>query len=225
MAQKQQGQKQPQDPYAQRTKQLVSAVQRIRGWVGSDPSRGAELGDALVELTAHRLQGHAYGDAAADARWRLAALGMDLLLDDLGLDAEAKLALLQKLRTGFLAEFGGEGPFERQLGDRFRAERRALEALLDPAQEAGALAEGVAALRRRSVAIRPLAERLRERAGMDGTPALPDLAGSYLHMHANRLLRGAARAQELVLYDFLARVHESRLARARKGKAKEAAPA
>lgn len=186
------------------------------------------LGEALFQADSEAvlaiLQAYS-GDAAADARWRLAALGMDLLLDDLGLDAEAKLALLQKLRTGFLAEFGGEGPFERQLGDRFRAERRALEALLDPAQEAGALAEGVAALRRRSVAIRPLAERLRERAGMDGTPALPDLAGSYLHMHANRLLRGAARAQELVLYDFLARVHESRLARARKGKAKEAAPA
>ncbi|MFN8011280.1 MAG: lantibiotic dehydratase [Holophagaceae bacterium] len=186
------------------------------------------LGEALFQSDSDAvlaiLQAYS-GDAAADARWRLAALGMDLLLDDLGLDAEAKLALLQGLRTGFLKEFGGEGPFERQLGDRFRAERKALEALLDPAQDPGPLAEGVAALRRRSEAIRPLATRLRELAGTHGTPALPDLAGSYLHMHANRLLRGAARAQELVLYDFLARVHESRLARARKGKAKEAAPA
>ncbi|HET9647661.1 MAG TPA: hypothetical protein VFP34_05450 [Microlunatus sp.] len=67
MAQKQ-AQKQPQDLYAQRLKQLTSTVQRIRGWVGSDPSRSAELGDALVELTAHRLLGHAYGDAAPDAQ-------------------------------------------------------------------------------------------------------------------------------------------------------------
>jgi hypothetical protein len=32
-------------------------------------------------------------------------------------------------------------------------------------------------------------------------------------MHANRLLRGAYRAQELVLYDLLDRVYTSRLAR------------
>ncbi len=186
------------------------------------------LGEAIFQADSEAALGilQAYsGDAAADARWRLAALGMDLLLDDLGLEGEAKLALLQGLRAGFLREFGGEGPFERQLGDRFRPERKALEALLDPAQDAGALAEGAALLRRRSEAVRPLAARLRELAGKDGTPALGDLAGSYLHMHANRLLRSAARAQELVLYDFLARVHESRLARARKGQAKEPAPA
>jgi hypothetical protein len=32
-------------------------------------------------------------------------------------------------------------------------------------------------------------------------------------MHANRMLRAAARAQELVLYDFLHRLYESRAAR------------
>jgi hypothetical protein len=47
---------------------LASSVQRLRGWVGSDPSKGIELADALVELTAHRLVGHAYAAAAADAQ-------------------------------------------------------------------------------------------------------------------------------------------------------------
>jgi hypothetical protein len=32
-------------------------------------------------------------------------------------------------------------------------------------------------------------------------------------MHVNRLLRGAAREQELVLYDLLDRMYSSRLAR------------
>jgi hypothetical protein len=40
-----------------------------------------------------------------------------------------------------------------------------------------------------------------------------ELAVGYLHMHANRLLRSAHRAQELILYDFLARLYESRAAR------------
>ncbi len=60
--------KQPQDPHAQTAKQLTSAVQRLRGWVGSDPSRTPELADALVALTRHRLLGHAYTVAAPDAQ-------------------------------------------------------------------------------------------------------------------------------------------------------------
>ena len=60
--------KQPQDPHAQTAKQLSSAVQRLRGWVGSDPSRTPELADALIVLTRHRLLGHAYTVAAPDAQ-------------------------------------------------------------------------------------------------------------------------------------------------------------
>lgn len=68
MAQSQKAAKQPQDPYARQGKTLASSVQRLRGWVGSDPSRTVELADALVELTQHRLLGHGYAAAAADAQ-------------------------------------------------------------------------------------------------------------------------------------------------------------
>jgi hypothetical protein len=61
-------QQQSHDPYAQRGKTLASLVQRLRGWVGSDPSRAPELADALVQLTRHRLLGHGYTAAAADAQ-------------------------------------------------------------------------------------------------------------------------------------------------------------
>ena len=67
MAQPKSRQQSP-DIYAQRGKALGSLVQRLRGWVGSDPSREPELADALVELTAHRLLGHGYATAAADAQ-------------------------------------------------------------------------------------------------------------------------------------------------------------
>jgi hypothetical protein len=59
---------QSQDPYGQRGKTLTSRVQRLRGWVGSDPSKLPELADALLDLTAHRLLGHGYAAAAADAQ-------------------------------------------------------------------------------------------------------------------------------------------------------------
>src|SRR5215211_5080869 len=60
--------RQVQDAYAQQGKRLSSLVQRLRGWVGSDPARAPELADALVELTAHRLLGHGYAAAAGDAQ-------------------------------------------------------------------------------------------------------------------------------------------------------------
>ena len=68
MAQKQTAGRQPHDPYAQRGKTLASHAQRLRGWVGTDSSRVPELADALVQLTAHRLFGHGYAAAVADAQ-------------------------------------------------------------------------------------------------------------------------------------------------------------
>ena len=65
---KQPAAKPPADPYAQRLKALTSAVQRLRGWTGSDPSRRPELVDALIELNGHRLLGHLYLAAAGDAQ-------------------------------------------------------------------------------------------------------------------------------------------------------------
>ena len=66
--QKQKPPKQPQDEYAKRAKTLSSSVQRLRGWVGSDPSQTPALADALAEITTHRLLGHSYAAAAADAQ-------------------------------------------------------------------------------------------------------------------------------------------------------------
>lgn len=60
MARERTVQKQFQDQYGQRGKSLPSSVQRLRVWVGSDPSRRPELADALVHLTGHRLLGHGY---------------------------------------------------------------------------------------------------------------------------------------------------------------------
>jgi thiopeptide-type bacteriocin biosynthesis protein len=94
-------------------------------------------------------------------------------------------------------------------------ERLALEQLL--ALDDGAdhpLGVGVELLRERSRRLAPIAERLRERKDTLSV-SLDDLLASYAHMHANRLLRGASRQQELVLYDLLDRVYSSQLARAK----------
>ena len=161
------------------------------------------------------------GDAAADVRWRLALRGMHLLLDDLGLDLGARHALLTSTRASFAAEHRADGPLEKQLGAKFRKERASIEWVLrapvDPGDaEVTSLHPGFGALADRSLRIAAPARALAELEAADPRRALrADLAGSLLHMHANRLLRSEQRAQELVLYDFLARIYDSEVARGR----------
>ena len=114
-------------------------------------------------------------------------------------------------REGYGREFGVDGEFRGAVGRRYRTERASLEALLDPRQDAPAgLAPGLEALRRRSLRVAPVAAELRELAhGGHLQVPLPKLATSYAHMHVNRLLRSAQRAQELVLYELLDRAYSS----------------
>jgi lantibiotic biosynthesis protein len=155
------------------------------------------------------------GDAGLDLRWRLAMCGIDLLFEDLGFSLEEKRSAVQRLRNGFGREFGIDGNFRGWVGQRYRAERARLEALLDPGHDPPpALAGGLDALRRRSFRLRPVAAELRqldEAGRLSAT--ISDIAMAYAHMHANRLLRSAQRAHELVLYELLGRAYSSQAGR------------
>jgi thiopeptide-type bacteriocin biosynthesis protein len=151
------------------------------------------------------------GDDGAQTRWRLAVCGIDRLLDDLGLDANSKRAILGQIREGFFREFGGGKPLRIQLDQKQRAERRTLEALLNSTGDDPALA----ILTRRSNRNAPLTAELRrlEQAGRL-TLSVAQIAPALVHMQVNRLIRSAHRAHELVLYDLLAAIYDSRAARA-----------
>jgi thiopeptide-type bacteriocin biosynthesis protein len=156
-------------------------------------------------------------DTRGDLRWRLAIVGMDLLLSDLSFDLATRRAVMNKTRDTFATEFHTDTNFKHQLGSKFRKERKNLEALFGATSGTDArLAAGLEVLQRRSERLAPVMAELQTcaRTGRLSVP-LVDLAPSYLHMHVNRLLRSAHRAQELVLYDFLARLYESQAARAR----------
>src|SRR5260370_5186316 len=77
------------------------------------------------------------GGRSVDARWRLALRGMDMLLDDLGFDLDAKRALARDCRAAYGKEHKVDAMRERQLGQKFRKERPALEALLADAHDGG----------------------------------------------------------------------------------------
>jgi thiopeptide-type bacteriocin biosynthesis protein len=181
--------------------------------------RGIELAEQLFAADSEAvltILGSLSGDAGLDLRWHLAMAGIDLLFEDLGLTLEEKRSVARRAREGFGREFGIDGNFRGRVGQRYRAERARLEALLDPGQAPPAppLAAGLEALRRRSLQLAPVTAELRQLSQAGRLSAtLAELARSCAHMHVNRLLRSAHRAQELVLYELLDRAYSSRAGR------------
>jgi lantibiotic biosynthesis protein len=156
------------------------------------------------------------GDAGAERRWQLALRGIDQLFGDLGLDLAQRREIARAARRGYGREFGAGAEFQHAISGRFRRERAALEPVLGAGGDAPPEVAGcVQALDRRSAAIAVAARQLRVLAGTGAgpVPELAELAMSLAHMHVNRLLRSAQRAQELVLYEMLDRLYTSRLAR------------
>ncbi len=190
-------------------------VERYGGPVGVELSEELFHADSEAVLALLPLL---EGDEGADARWRVALFGIDLLFDALGLDFSQKLAVATELATGYAREFDAEkSSLKHRIGARFREHRAEIASFFQNKEEPEALAPAMDVLRRRSLVMRPTVDRLVtaiERGEVD--VSLPTLASSYAHMFVNRLARSRARAQELVLYDFARRIYESQAAQARK---------
>lgn len=139
------------------------------------------------------------GAEGAELLWRAALVGIDRMLDDLGLDEAAKRARITSLRDTFGAEVRMDTDHQRRLGEKYRRVRAEVEGALTETEPA--LAPAVAAFAARSTTIRRHAPAL---AAFD----LHDLAGSLVHMHVNRVLAASPRTQELVLYDLLRRYYD-----------------
>ncbi len=182
--------------------------------------RGIELVEKLFHLDSECVLSIVElldGDAGGDARWRLALRGIDSMLDALGLTPDERAACVTMGRDSIGREHDADAAFWGRIGDRFTQERASLDLLFarDPARDKDHdLEPGFELLAARDAAIAELAVELRRRdAAGELTPTLRDFAWSLVHMHANRLLHASQRSQEMVLYDFLRRLHQSRKAR------------
>jgi thiopeptide-type bacteriocin biosynthesis protein len=187
-------------------------VERYGGPVGMDLAE--RLFHADSEAALELLELIEPGDEGLAERWKLTLCGIDSLLDSLEFDLPARKTLMAKVRGDFAGEFNIDKQLIAQMGTRFRVEREELEALLakQRAPESSLFA-GLEVLRCRSEKLGEISTELRghtHRRKLSQT--LEDLAASYINMHANRLLRSAQRAQELVIYDYLLRLYHSKLA-------------
>lgn len=167
--------------------------------------------DTVVELLGRMTP----GDQGADERWRVAVVATDMLFDDLGVGDAGKRSILRRGRDFFAWEMRLDGHMEGLLSQRFRTERSTLEAWCSSARaDVAQVPALLQPLVDRSRRLAPLVAELRD---LESAGRLQDtvdgLAMSYVHMGLNRLLRWEHRRQELVVYDFLGRLHQSRTAR------------
>lgn len=189
-------------------------VERYGGAEGVTLAEKLFHADSEAALAVIETLARAGREDAAERR-RLAVAGVDLLLTDLGFDLSAKSDFARRARDAYAREHGPGKKLKELLSEQFRRERQSLHRLFEhgPPEDA-TLGACLKAFARRSQALAVVARRLRQRAeaGRLSHP-LPVVALSYTHMHVNRLLPSSQREHELFVYDFLARLYDSRLAR------------
>lgn len=160
----------------------------------------------------------AHGEGPAD-RCRLLALSWEQMLTDLGFAPPERLKLYLAAKDAFAAELEAQGLPRPALAKKARALMQELEPLVTAAPRAEPLLAAAAEiLERRSAPLRAARLQLddaRSRGVLRVSPL--DYALSQLHLCANRLLNGAARIQEEILHDALARSHRAAAARLSKG--------
>jgi thiopeptide-type bacteriocin biosynthesis protein len=146
-----------------------------------------------------------------EARWQLTLLGMDTLLDDLGLSTAEKRQVVRIPSVQHNALIGNV-TLHPTLGLKYRKLRPLLEDLF--AAPHTHHPKGARDLAQRSAILQESLRGLRE-LETNGLLACPliAIARSYLHMWANRMFADAQNAHEFVLYEFLARRYASIIAR------------
>ena len=107
--------------------------------------------------------------------------------------------------------------FQQSFGNRLPKQREAVEGVVSGTSDMrAAFAREFAALERRSQQMSSAIAELKTfaEAGRLSSP-LPKLISSFVHMHANRILRPAQRNEESLLYHLLVRFYRSQVARGR----------
>jgi lantibiotic biosynthesis protein len=151
----------------------------------------------------------------SELRWQLALVGIDRLLRDAGLDLAARLALARTAADAYAAEFGADVEALRAMGEQYKSHSARLGTLLWPRARADAHADRAdeifSARSRRLGSVWTEYGRLSETGALERQ--LPELALTFSHLHALRMLGVNARRHEFVLYQFLRRQYAAQQAR------------
>ncbi len=150
------------------------------------------------------------GEAGADMRWLWTLRSIDMLLTDLGLEADTKTQFVKDMRDAYAHEFKVNAALRRQMATKFRTRRNNIEAILRDDLPTGPIMEIFSG---RSAAIRQAVSDFNVNKTAPLSCSWLSFVASVVHMHVNRILQSLQRNQEYVLYDFLNCFYAGREAR------------
>ena len=137
-------------------------------------------------------------DEGRSQRWLAGLVTLDRWLTWFGYNTEEKYRLVETIRHKFYQEFAVDKQGKRRIDARYRTyQDRMITKLQSEYVEDPSLCRLIAQIKQVRAPDVPLDR----------------LAGSYAHMHINRLVSTHQRLHELMIYDFLARHYKSALAR------------
>ncbi|QNK61475.1 lantibiotic dehydratase [Pedobacter sp. PAMC26386] len=156
------------------------------------------------------------GDQYERIRWMIATLSIDDYLNYFKLSLNEKSKLTQELAKGFYLEFGDSVQIERSLNGLYRSHSQSIKDLFEgKITETDHWVENTKSLlHERKQNIQPIVDRistLQANAGLQSD--LYHLIPSYMHMSINRFFFSYQRKYEMIIYHFLHKYYNSRLAR------------
>ena len=155
------------------------------------------------------------GSQGEELRWLFSLRAIDSLLNGFNYNDDEKSKLLLRLSSGFLQEFGDSKYLRRQLGDKFRVERKKIESFMALNEEDDTEYNPILEiLKIKEKNVKNLVLKILELNSRSSLSVELDfLMSSYIHMFMNRIFKSNNRKHELVCYDFLSRHYKSILAR------------
>lgn len=155
-----------------------------------------------------------YGDNQEKYRWLFAMRGVDDLLSAFGCDDEAKLRLMTRLTDAYFDEFGGKTALRVSLNTKYRAHQSFIRTHMDRSQDVHhRIQPGADIFSERACRLNQVAIQIKEIVKSGSSHRSPSqLLVSYVHMFLNRMFVAKPREQELVVYHFLTRFYQYRVA-------------
>jgi class I lanthipeptide synthase len=160
------------------------------------------------------------GDEGEEYRWRVALKAIDLFLDAFSFNLEQKSRFLSTLDKNYSAEFKIGSEQRKKIYERFANHKPIIDRLMsDDWKEDGDLSNAINIFKVDGIDYRSTIDEILSAQSVKENPKqLEQLLTSYLHMFVNRLFMGNQRKVELILYEYLWKIYESRLAREKNDK-------
>lgn len=155
------------------------------------------------------------GEEGEHLRWLFGLRIIDKLLSAFHYDIDDKMRTMEELKTAFGREFNMARPLKKQLDDKYRQERKAIEDFMkftiEEHPDYQPILEVLTTFYENAHPVIQQILEIEQRGEFE--IAKTSLIGSYIHMSMNRLFKSKNRLNEMVCYDFLFRYYKTTKAR------------